>query len=94
MASMAPESSWIKSYKHSKIGIHKSPTSSVEYTTLIAGVFLTVVSFACVLSDKWDDFPEEVTTWKGFARMPIQKSRQYNKSSTYILVDLSTNFGS
>jgi hypothetical protein len=35
-----------------------------------------------------------VTTWKGFTRMPIQESRQYNKSSTYILVDLSTNFGS
>ena len=36
----------------------------------------------------------EVITWKGFTRMPIQESRQYNESSTYILVDLSINFGS
>ncbi len=47
------------------------------------------------VSNFWYDAQKfEVTTWKGFTRMPIQESRQYNKSSTYILVDLSTNFGS
>ena len=94
MVSMAPESSWIKSYEYSKLEIHNWPFYRSKKLPSQLAFFLTVVSFACVVSDKWDDFPEEVTTWKGFARMPIQESRQYNKSSNYSRVDLFTNFES